>query len=144
MNKVISNDIRFYQKKQYIKIREFFVNKKYNNVIKEATCYLKEYPNDINMMFMRAKSYRYLEMYDEAILDLQYDLNNEYMIVELFYIYYFMNKYKEAMELLPVLYEKQYLRINSLEICELVMKKALGIDISCEKVRNTEIVKKQM
>lgn len=113
-----------------IKIKDLYVNKKYDSVIKESTSYLDIKPNEINIRFMRAKAYRFKEMFKEALEDLKYILKsneNAHSIVELYFIYYFLNMYQEALELLPELYKNKYIKPASLAISEAVMKKKLGI-----------------
>lgn len=147
MNRKIYNDEKFYQKKQYIKIRNLFSERKYNSVIKEATNYLDIYPNDKNIRFMRAKSYRFLEIFDNAINDLKYNLQDKddtYSLTELYFIYYYLNMYKEAMDLLPLLYEKRCINAYSVSISELVMKKQLGIDIRLRKDVNCDYIRTQI
>ena len=70
------------------KIKELFANKKYYMVIKEATKYIDEYYPYPKVVFMRAKSYKELELFNEAISDLKYLIekeNNTYAILELYY-----------------------------------------------------------
>lgn len=113
-----------------IKIKELYINKKYDAVIKEATSYLNVSANEMNVRFMRAKAYRHKGMFNESIEDLKYNLKlneNAHSIVELYFIYYFLNMYNEALELLPKLYENNYIKASSLAISEAVMKKKLGI-----------------
>jgi len=147
MNNKLANDKKFYQKKLYIKVRELFVNKKYNSLIKEATNYLELFPNDVNVRFMRAKTYRKLEMFDEAINDLKYNLaldDNSHSITELYFIYYHLNKYEEAIELLPDIYSKRCINAYSVSISELVMKLQLGIEIKVKKDAKCDYIRSQI
>lgn len=119
-----------YLRHKLIKIKDLYVNKKYDALIKETTIYLNISPNELNVRFMRAKAYRYKGMFNEAIEDLKYNLTlneNAHSIVELYYIYYFLNMYEEALELLPDLYKNKYINATSLAVSEAVMKKKLGI-----------------
>lgn len=112
-----------------IKIRDLFVNQKYAELISEATDYLSIYPNDVVIRFMRAKSYRKKYMFEESNNDLLYNLSiekNAHSIVQLYNNYYFLNMYKEAMELLPELYENKFMNQLNLKITESVMKRKLG------------------
>jgi len=120
------NFLRF----KLIKIKNLYVDKKFDALIKESTDYLKISPNEVNVRFMRSKAYRHKGMFKEAIEDLNYNLsldNNAHSIVELYYIYYFLNMYNEAIKLLPELYKNKYINATSLAISEAVMKKQLGI-----------------
>ena len=87
------------QKTMYFRIRDLYKNKKYKTFEKESTKYLNMYPNDVYVRFMRAKTYRKLNKFEEAISDLKYNLENDYSdhsLIELFYIYYYLNMYKES------------------------------------------------
>ena len=147
MNKTMDRETRIYQKNQYIKIRNLFTDKKYKSVIKESTKYLEFFPNDIGVRFMRAKSYRHLEMFKEAIDDLKYNLtleDNGHSLTELYFIYYYLNMYNEAIELLPQLYLKKNINSYSVSISELVMKKQLGIDIKVKKDAKCDYIRSQI
>ena len=125
-------ELRNEQKNRLLKIRELYINKKYEALIKEANIYLNIYPNEINVRFMRAKAYRKQEMFKEAIKDLKYNLSledNEHSLVELYYLYYYLNMYKEAIELLPKLYDSRSIIATSLVISEKIKKKSLGIPV---------------
>lgn len=117
-------------KYKLIKIKDLYINKKYDALIKEASAYLNISPNEINVRFMRAKTYRNKGMFKEAIEDLKYNLkfkDNAHSMAELYYIYYYLDMYKEALELLPQLYKNKYINATSLAVSEAVMKKKLGI-----------------
>lgn len=121
-----------YQKNMYLKIKDLYVNKKYKSLLKETTIYLNIFPNDMNVRFMRAKAYRYLNMFNEAISDLEYNNKLKYdhhTVVELFYIYYYLYRYEEALNLLPTLYNNKDIKPHSLLIAETIMKKELNIPI---------------
>lgn len=147
MNRKIANDERFYQKKIYIKIRNLFKENKFNAVIKEATSYLEIYHNDIKVRFMRAKSYRKLNKFNECINDLNYNLNLEidtYSLTELYYTYYYLNMYEEALNLLPLVYETRCIKPYSVSLSELVMKKQLGISFKAPEGLNPDYIKGQI
>lgn len=147
MRKVIANDRNFYQKGFYIKIRNLFKSNKYNAFIKEANEYLSLFPNDTHVRFMRAKAYRYLNRFDECIEDLKYNLNFDdqgYTLTELFYVYYYLNMYQEALKLLPELYERKNIKPHSLSIAELVMKKQLGLEVNVKKGARCDYIKEQI
>ena len=119
-----------YLRHKLMKIKNLYVNKKYDALIKESTSYLEISPNEVNVRFMRAKAYRFKGMFNESIEDLKYNLklnDNAHSIVELYYIYYFLNMYKEALDLLPELYKNKHINATSLAVSEAVMKKKLGI-----------------
>lgn len=128
-------------------ISNLFKNGKYSDVIRLSTKYLKQVPNEQNVLFMRAKSYRNLGMFDEAIKDFKTNLNFEYdsySMFELYYLYYFLNKYEEAIELLPILYKEGIIKAYSLSISELVMKTQLGIDMKVKKIDKHDYIKSQI
>jgi hypothetical protein len=107
-----------------------YKNKKYDAVIREATTYLMVKPDETHVRFMRAKSYRKKEMFKEAINDLKYNVyfyDNSYSLVSLYYLYYYLNMYKEALELVPKLCQKKCMHLKSLIISETVMRKQLGL-----------------
>lgn len=97
---------------------------------------------------MKAKSLRGLERFDEAIDILKSELyeNNNFYIFELFFIYYHLNRYKEAMNLLPILYnfKDNSFKKYSLSIMELIMKKCLGIEILSNEFSLEDTMKMQI
>lgn len=124
------------QKERYSQILKCFLGKKYEKLIKEASDFLQIEPNNLKVRFMRAKAFRFLGLFNEAISDLKYNINiekNPHSLTELYFLYYHLNMYKEALELLPVMYEIKTIRPHSLIISELIMKQYLGIDTKvCE------------
>lgn len=128
-------------------IKNLFKNKKYSQVIKLASKYLKILPNSQIIRFMRAKSYRNLCEFDKAIEDLKYNLSLEYSdhsLCELYFLYYYLNMYQEAIELLPIIYKTRCINAYSVSISELVMKIQLGIDIKVKKGDNCDYIKSQI
>lgn len=119
---------------------------------------MKFYPDDINVRFMRAQSYRNLKMFEESINDLKYNLGikdnnsintiinqmkenpkleiNDYSLSELYFIYYHLNMYREAMELLPLVYETKCIRPMSVHFTELVMRTQLGLNVKSKNYDN--------
>lgn len=147
MNRKIYADNRFYKKRIYMKIKELYKNNKYYALVKEATLYLELYPNDVQVRFMRAKVYRHLSKFEECIDDLKYNLSFDeqgYSLTELFYVYYYLNMYEEALKLLPILYENRIINAHSLSISELVMKKQLGIEVNVKKGARCDYIKEQI
>ena len=142
-----SLDEKIYKTRMYKKLKELFINNKYDSFLKEANKYLEEYPSDINTRFMRAKVLRSNKLFEEAISDLKYILNIQidvYALDELFFTYYYLNKYSEALELLPVLYSYGNIKQSSLRIIELIMKKQLGIEMPIVMVDKCEYIKSQV
>lgn len=130
-----NNQIR---KEKSVEIKNLFFKEKHDSVIKYATKYLDECPNDVIIRFMRAKTYRILKRFDEAIDDLKYNLSlgyNDHSITELFFIYYFKGMYKEAFELIPILREHKNLKLESLDLFEFIIRHNLGL----EKNRNSVV-----
>ena len=124
---------RYIERKQkktpYTLATQAYKEKKYGEFIKKASKYLERMPSDVEMRFMRAKSYRKLDCFDEAIFDLKYILNhslNQHALTELYYLYYYLNMYEEAIDLLPLIYKTKCINSYSVAISELVMKKQLG------------------
>ena len=147
MRRVVETNKKFYKKGFYIKIRNLFKSNKYDTFIKEANEYLSLFPNDVQVRFMRAKVYRHLNRFDECIEDLKYNLSfddKEYSLTELFYVYYYLNMYKEALEHLPKLYEIKNIQPYSLSIAELVMKKQLGLEVNLKKGSRCDYIKEQI
>lgn len=138
---------KYEQKDFYLRIKNLYLNKKYNIFEKEATKYLDSFPDDINLRFMRAKTYRNLNKFEEAIADLKYILKleyNEYALTELYFIYYYTNKYKEALDLLPLIYEKRPINAYSVSISETVMRKQLGMPIKLRKGVRCDYIRGQV
>lgn len=129
MQTILSPGEKNYKLHLYLNIKKLFKNNKYKQTIKEATNYLNLYPNDENVRFMRAKCNKILNHFTEAIEDLKYILNNNnddvYALAELYYTYYFLNMYEEALKLLPKVYETRCIKPHSVAISELVMRKQL-------------------
>ncbi|MBR6689855.1 MAG: hypothetical protein IKL65_00795 [Bacilli bacterium] len=147
MNRKIANDKRFYKKGLYIKIRNLYKEEKYSAVIKEATNFLDMYPNDINVRFMMAKSYRKLNRFTECINNLNYILKLEldlHALTELYYTYYYLNMYEEAIELLPLIYDTKCIKPHSVVISELVMKKQLGMNVKIKEGTRSDYIKAQI
>ena len=136
-----------YKKTPYRLMTQCYYDKKYGMFINQVTKYLEDYPKNIEMRFMRAKVYRKLKLFDEAIDDLKYILSiklNNYALTELYYLYYYLHMYKEAIELLPLLYETRCINAYSLSISELVMKKELGIHMRVSKGDKCDYIRTQI
>lgn len=142
MKESTSFESKGYQLNEYIKLRKLYVNKKYSALLKKSTEYLTCYPDDVNIRFMKAKALRYFERFNEAIdelkINLSIDKKDKHSIVELYYIYYYLNMYNEALELLPQLYENEYMNKQSLAFSEMIMKKYLGIDMRVKEERKKQ------
>lgn len=138
---------KYERKVMYMRIKKLYKDKKYSSYEKEASKYLEKYPNDVIVRFMRARSYRKLNRFDEAIEDLKYNLtleDNDHSLLELYFIYYYLNRYEEALELLPLLYERRPINAYSVSISELIMKKQLGIDIKVRKGDKCDYIRSQI
>lgn len=134
-------------KTDYALISQLYFDKKYDTFISEATKYLQVHQNDIEMRFMRAKAYRKLNYFDEAIKDLKYILEikvNNYALAELYFIYYYLNMYVEAIKLLPLVYETRCISAYSAYISELIMKKKLGISMKFKKGNKCDYITSQV
>lgn len=138
----------------YEMTKKLYGNKKYKEVINSVEKYLKlNFLNknfEHNMRFFKAKSLRYLGRFDEAILEFKElskcDNDNLYSVEELFYIYYYLNRYEEALELLPILYnnKEKHVSNHTLLIIEIVMKTHLGIPIDYRKGSRSDYIKEQI
>ena len=131
----------------YNKFKKMYLAKKYNIFEREATKYLEIYPNDIKMRFMRAKTYRKLNCFEDAIQDLKYILElevNDYALTELFYLLYYLNMYEEALSLLHLIYKRDSINNTSLSIAEIIMKKALGKNIVDKNRENCDYIMSQV
>ena len=144
---------------EYSKIREIFYQGKFNLYIKLSTEFLEKKPNDISVRFMRAKSYRYTGNFAAAIDDLEHNfkvLENlkfnkskylekvKHTIVEYFSICYYLNKYEEAMKLLPILYENRFIKPISLYLMETIMRKQLGLPSLNHRIEKDEYIRNQV
>jgi len=131
----------------YYKIQKLFIEVKNSSFLKEAKEYLYLFPNDTDVRLMRAKVYRKAKEYDKAIEDFKYILNikiNENALANLYYLYYHLYMYKEALDILPLLYETKCIKTHSLAIMELVMKKQLGLDIDFKRGARCDYLKEQI
>ena len=138
----------------YNLIVELYDIKKYKEVVKKVNKYIDLGFTNIrtlyNMKFLRAKSLRYLGKFEEAICELK-ELSKEptdksFSKVELFFIYYHLDRYEEALELLPDLYATngKYFSNQSLSITELVIRKNLGLPASFRKGTKSDYIKSQI
>lgn len=118
------------------KIRESFFQVKSESCIKYATQYLEINPNDIDVRYMRARSYKNIREFDLAVEDLEYNIENfeiknigqlKETILELFNIYYYLNRYIDALKLLPIIYDNKLSSYNFIKTKEIIMKKQLRI-----------------
>lgn len=132
------------EEQRFLKVQFLFKSKKYKNAIKEANTFLDICPNNIRVRFMRARSFRRTGKFAEAINDLNYilniDKNNQHALIELYFLYYFLNRYEEALKLLPKLYLSENINSYSVAISELVMKKQLGLDKKMKKGNKCDYV----
>lgn len=136
----------------YLYIKELNAKGKYKEVVKYANKYLEMQGTTgiqgNKVQFMKAKALRQLERFDEAIEILKSGIaeNNFYYIFELFFLYYHLNKYEEALKLLPFLYnyKDKTFKNYSLSIMELVMKKSLGLEILPNEVSLNDNIKMQI
>ena len=138
----------------YTLILELYKNKKYKEVVDKVNKYINmgftNRKSIYNMKFLRAKSLRYLKQFDEAISQLkeleQEPTDNYFSKIELFFIYYYLHRYEEALELLPILYETngKYLSNQSLSITELVIRKNLGLPANFRKGTKSDYIKSQI
>jgi len=118
-----------------------------NAFLKHADLYLEIYPDDIDIRYKKATMYRRIGKFEEAINELKYSLNVKFdtdCLVYLFFIYYHLNMYKEALELVPLLYEKGGITPYSVSVAELVMKKQLDIPIKVKKGTRGDYIRSQI
>lgn len=138
----------------YSLIVELYKVKKYKEVVDKVDKYInigfKNKRYVYNMRFLRAKSLRYLGRFDEAINQLKELINDpsdkSFSKLELFFIYYYLHRYEEALELLPDLYETngKYFSNQSISITELVIRKNLGLPVSFRKGSKSDYIKSQI
>lgn len=128
--------------------KNFYYDKKYSSFISASKKYLECNPKDIKILFMRAKAYRQLEKFTEAINDLKLilniDPNDSHALTELYYIYYYTGMYDEALDLLPIIYSTRCINPYSVAISELVMRKALGLPIKLKLGDKCDYLKLQI
>lgn len=138
----------------YNLIVKLYEGRRYKEVVNKVDKYInigfKSKIYECNLKFLRAKSLRYLGRFDEAILELKELIKNgddeSYSKLELFYIYYFLNRYEEALNMLPELYLIKNKNISnySLLIAELVMKKQIGMEVDFKRGTRSDYVKEQI
>lgn len=138
----------------YNLIFQLYENKKYKDVVNKVNKYINiGFENKINiynMKFLKAKSLKYLKRFDEAIIELKElskdPLDKANSKVELYFIYYHLGRYEEALNLLPDLYEANeiYLSNQSLSISELVIRKNLGLPASFREGTKSDYIKSQI
>ena len=115
---------------EYSIIRNLYSDGKTNKFLIAANNFLKKYPLDESVHFMRGTIYKKQERFDEAICDLKLanrNNNNMYAVEELFFTYYYLRRYKEALDLIPILRKSKYVTSKSIKIMTLIMKKELGL-----------------
>ena len=123
-------DERMNKSRLFFMISELYTKKKYNLFIKKANKFLEMYPDDLSVYYMRGKAERELRDYESAIKDFElvYDMDNRTnALIELFYLYYFTNKYNKAMNLLPIVEKREIIEDEKLKVIKLVLKNKLGL-----------------
>lgn len=138
----------------YNLISKLYENRKYKEVVDKVNKYINiGFENQAyahNLKFLRAKSLRYLGRFEEAIKDLKElstsEKDRSYSKLELFYIYYFLNRYNEALKLLSELYlmKNKYVSNYTLLIAELVIKKQLGMHVDFKRGTKSDYIKEQI
>lgn len=131
----------------YTRLISLYKSGKYKAFLRLSDKFLCYCNNDRNISLMRAKSYRALEMYHEALNELLKSIeykDNQFAILELYFLYYYLNMYKEALKLLPMLYGKEGIKGHSLAISELVMKKELGMNCDFKAGDRCDMIKNQI
>ena len=91
----------------YTRLVNLYKTGKYSNFLKASEKFMSYCDNGKKILLMRAKAYRELEMYNEALNELSKAIkykDNEYAMLELYLLYYHLNMYNKALELLPMLY----------------------------------------
>ena len=142
------------QSEVYSLIVKLYENKRYKEVIQKIDKYIsigfENIRYECNLKFLKAKSLRYLGKFEEAINELielsKLEEDHSYSKLELFYIYYYLNRYEEALKLLPELYEmkNKYVANYTLLIAELVMKKQLGFNVNFKRGTKSDYIKEQI
>ncbi len=119
------------EKEAIINIVEAYKKSKHDILIKLATEYLTTHPDDNDIRFMRAQTYRKKGMYKKALEDLEITetVEKDYAIIEKFYIYYNLEMYDEAYRLLPELKKTNPTTPQSTSLLELILRKKLGYKI---------------
>ena len=131
----------------YTRLVNLYKTGKYSNFLKASEKFMSYCDNGKKILLMRAKAYRELEMYNEALNELSKAIkykDNEYAMLELYLLYYHLNMYNEALELLPMLYGKEGIKGHSLAISELVMKKQLGMYCNFKMGDRCDMLKSQI
>ena len=92
---------------EFSRVNELYHNKKFQACIKFSTQYLEKYGPDVQILFIRAISYRKQHNIEAEINDLvsilSIELYNLRALTELFYVYHHENRFEEAMEILNLI-----------------------------------------
>ena len=123
-------DERMNRTKLFSMISELYFKKKYTIFIKKANKFLEMYPDDLSVYYMRGKAERELKNYEAAIKDFEIVYNADdktNALVELFYLYYFTEKYSKAMDLLPIIEKRNAISNDKLKVIKLVLKNKLEL-----------------
>lgn len=119
--------------KIYVYIKNLFSKEKYTEVLKYADKFIQsehiKSDKIKKVKFMKAKSLRYLHRYDESIEILKTEVSNKdsYYTLELFFLYYYLNRYEDAKKLLNDIYNDDTKTISNyaVSIMDLVIEKEL-------------------
>lgn len=115
---------------EYSIVRNLYDSGKDKRFLIEVNNFLKKYPNDESAHFMRGTVYKKHDRFNEAISDFKLANrrnNNMFAVEELFFMYYYLRMYKEALKLIPILRKSNYITSKSIKIMTLIIKKELGI-----------------
>ena len=139
-----------YEDELYCDILDLFSIKKYREVIKYSEKYLKLVKNNkhiIDVRNLKARSLRNLGYFDDALNELEelFKISyNKHTNLSLFYLYIFMNKFEDALKLIPYLYQDNLIKHHSVLITELYIKKALGMPTEYRKDSRSDYLKEQI
>lgn len=133
---------------------ELYDTRRYEDVISKADQALRLDIRNQNYIrtfrFLKAKSLRYLGNFDEALIELidlcRLEPKNSFYNIELFFTYYYVEKYKEAFDMLKKIYllEDKNVSNYSVSIMEMVIRKNLNLPMYYNKNERGEYVKGQI
>ena len=115
---------------EYSIVRNFYDKGKDKRFLIEVNNFLKKYPDDESAHFMRGTMYKKQDQFDQAISDFKLANirnNNMFAVEELFFTYYYLRMYKEALKLITTLKKSNYITSKCIKIMTLIIKKELGI-----------------
>lgn len=131
------------------RMRIAYKHRNKEQVLKIGDMILEKYPNDVEVLFLQAKTYRFLNDFDNVLKNLERiissgeKLPNDFWS-ELYSTYYHLNRYEEALKLVPKLRHLKLMPDYFLSVSELIMTNALGKRANEETLRRHQYISSQI